>query len=389
MFPLVLKGYSVDLNVNEGKLLAREWYFDGLKGQERKHILKPRQHTYDSLFVISDRGKITVSALDWLQKYGIPATFLDTKGKIRNQINTYQPNGKLRLAQFQACADTKRRLQIGKEIIRAKLTRQNEVIEYLKQRYDISENLSDGIKEIDHAKTTKEILGIEGITANRYFEILKQTLQFPDRDNGFTHRPMNSIEPVNSLLNYGYELLASMIRHSLNKGGLETSIGYIHEIQPGKEPLVYDIQEPFRFLIDLTVIRIIEQNLLLKKDYTHNKDWIIRLTESGVNKLLNEIQATFNVPVKYKNKGYRWDTVIDLQIRDLANSLLNDTKPDFSSPKIQLKRRDSIDIRDKIRNMSYAEWKAKGYSKGSLHYLKHNLNKPNFKVYRKVREKFT
>lgn len=36
--------------------------------------------------------------------------------------------------------------------------------------------------------------------------------------------------------------------------------------------------------------------------------------------------------------------------------------------------------------MSYSEWKVMGYSKGSLYYLKHNLDKASFKVYKRARQ---
>lgn len=385
MFPLVLSGYSSDLNVREGKLLAREWVFENLEGKEVKHILKPRQHTFDSIFIYGDKGRITVSALEWLNRYNIPVTVLDRKGNITSQQLGNQNNGNLKIKQFESYY--KNRLEIGKEIIRAKISRQQEVIGYLSQRYDIKGKL-EGIKDISRAKSNKELLGIEGITANRYFSFLKEVLKFPDRDNGFTHRPMNSIDPINSLLNYGYSILESIIRHSLVSTGLDTTIGYVHEVQPGKEPLVYDFQEPYRFLIDLTVIRMIEQHTLKKAHFTHNKDWVIKLTRQGIEKLLSEIQLTFNTPVKYNGKFYKWDSVIDLQIREFANYLVGKAKmPDFAKPEIQLKRTDNQQIRGKIKNMSYAEWKKRGYSKGSLHYLKHNLDKPNFKVYGEVREK--
>lgn len=357
-----------------------------LRGKENKNILKPRQHAYDSVFVVSDRGNISVSALDWLQKYGIPLTFLTTNGKIRNQTIDYQANGRLRIKQFASYQNN--RLEIGKEIIRAKIKRQDEVLHYLKQRYEVKNTLEQQIKDIDKAKTIESIRGIEGISANRYWQNITDILGFESRDNGFTHRPMSAIERENSLFNYGYSVLAGMIRQSLNKAGFETSIGYIHEIASGKEPLVYDWQEPYRFLIDLTVIRMLENKILKNGDYGHTKDWVIILKKAGISKILDEIRLTFNTPVKFKGKSYKRDTVIDLQIKEFANHLTDDKSFELSKPELNLVRTDNADMREKIKNMTYGEWKAKGYSKGSLHYLKHNVDKPSFKVYGKINKKF-
>jgi hypothetical protein len=38
--------------------------------------------------------------------------------------------------------------------------------------------------------------------------------------------------------------------------------------------------------------------------------------------------------------------------------------------------------------MTYKEWKEAGRIKGSLYYMKHNLEKGNFKVYKRSIEKF-
>jgi CRISPR/Cas system-associated endonuclease Cas1 len=39
---------------------------------------------------------------------------------------------------------------------------------------------------------------------------------------------------------------------------LDAHVGFLHEMNPSKNSLAYDLQEPFRFLVDLTVISLIE-----------------------------------------------------------------------------------------------------------------------------------
>jgi len=69
--------------------------------------------------------------------------------------------------------------------------------------------------------------------------------------------------------------------------------------------------------------------------------------------------------------------------RELAHYLLgNKNKIDFTEPTPILERQDTQEIRNKILKMNYTEWRRQGFSKGTLHYLKHNAqsNKP-FKIY--------
>ncbi len=44
----------------------------------------------------------------------------------------------------------------------------------------------------------------------------------------------------------------------------------------------------------------------------------------------------------------------------------------FIKPEYEIERVDSYEIRHKILNISYADWKKLGFSKGALHYMKQN-----------------
>ena len=45
---------------------------------------------------------------------------------------------------------------------------------------------------------------------------------------------------------------------------------------------------------------------------------------------------------------------------------------DFSNPYYTVERQDSGGIRQKILGISYTDWKKRGFSKGTLHYMKRN-----------------
>ena len=139
---------------------------------------------------------------------------------------------------------------------------------------------------------------------------------------------------------------------------------------------------------DLSVVAS-DDDIFYKKDFIRTENYIIRLKEKAVEKLVNELNQTFSNTVKYKNKNYQWSTIIDIKARELANYLLGKTKSiDLSKPNYKLDREDNNKIRDLITNISYSEWKKLGFSKGSLHYLKQNARSDEpFKIYGKMREK--
>ncbi|MEM3289976.1 MAG: CRISPR-associated endonuclease Cas1 [Candidatus Micrarchaeaceae archaeon] len=52
-----------------------------------------------------------------------------------------------------------------------------------------------------------------------------------------------------------------MIRNYINTIGFEPSIGFLHEIAKSKTPLVYDVQELFRLVSDLSVMQLLEEKI--------------------------------------------------------------------------------------------------------------------------------
>ena len=67
-----------------------------------------------------------------------------------------------------------------------------------------------------------------------------------------------------------------MIRETTNSIGLDNPIGYLHGIAPPKHPLVYDLQELFRYVIDYSVIELLETKLK-KSDFIVTENYHIRL----------------------------------------------------------------------------------------------------------------
>lgn len=160
-------------------------------------------------------------------------------------------------------------------------------------------------------------------------------------------------------------------------------------MNPSKNSLAYDLQEPFRFLVDLAVIKLTETNGIDKKDFIRNESYSLRLRPTGAKKLTDAVNSCFNTRVSYQNKMSMWSYVMFLKARELAQCLVGKRQGiDFVNPHYATKRQDTSDIRQKILSISYTDWKKLGYSKGTLHYMKQNAkaDKP-FTLNAHVRER--
>jgi CRISPR-associated protein Cas1 len=178
---------------------------------------------------------------------------------------------------------------------------------------------------------------------------------------------------VDVMINYGYALLEAECLRVINAVGLDPHVGFLHEMNTSKNSLAYDLQEPFRFLVDLAVLSLIERDCMEKKDFIRTESYSLRLRPTGAKKLTEEINLWFNKRVSYKGNMTMWSYVMFLKTRELAQYLTDKRKDiDFIVPQYETKRQDSSDIRKKILSISYSDWKKLGFSKGTLHYMKKN-----------------
>jgi len=175
------------------------------------------------------------------------------------------------------------------------------------------------------------------------------------------------------MLNYGYALLEAECIRAIDTAGLDAHVGFLHEMNPSKNSLAYDLQEPFRFIVDIAVINLIEKEAMDNKDFTRTESYSLRLRPSGAKKLTAEFNTMMNGKVEYRKRNTTWGTVLLLKARELAQYLVGTRKTiDFNKPAYVGKRDDTDLLRKKILDIGYTEWKKMGFSKGTLHYMKKN-----------------
>ena len=85
----------------------------------------------------------------------------------------------------------------------------------------------------------------EGNCAKRYWQ-----LYFPSIGWSSTSRDRKENTAPNQMLNYGYTVLAALCHRSLLVHGLTPTLGVKHTTRYKSAPLVYDLMEPFRPLVD-------------------------------------------------------------------------------------------------------------------------------------------
>ena len=404
--PLFLCGFGTRLSVRRRRLVVREGRFAPLSftrlrttGEFREPMraqFRPRQLPYDSIIVEGSSGMITFEAMRWLMHHATPVFMLDYDGSLLSAIMPPQPiRGDLRRAQVEAHLDSEKRLMIARAFIEAKLERSGQILDWLGESHDIEGEIRRFRKEacaLRSAKTVDQIRSVEARSAEVYWQAFQKAvpskLEFRSRSmKARSRRARNASDPVNALLNYGYAFLQSCVRRAVNMTGLDASLGFLHEEKPAATPLMYDFQEPYRWLVDYTVLRMILSRIFSWDDfYFTGDDYRLRMKPPLLDRYVELLREQFNSGVVYGGGRLMWDTVILRKCQELARYLLGKTdRFDLKTPRPVLERSDTREMREKILSLSGREARGLGLGKSTVHYLrKRAREQESFRIYEPV-----
>ena len=216
-----------------GATLAKERGFIVCRAQDKSERKLPHEDL--RAVIIAARG-VTLTS-------NFVSAVLETDGIILHCNESYQPCGVT--APLERVIDQRaflnqtsrpKRLneRIWQRILRGKTVNQQRVLEHKELR---SPHLELALKsgKID-----------EGNCAKRYWQ-----LYFPAIGWTSTKRDRKENTAPNQMLNYGYTVLAALCHRSLIVHGLTTALGVQHATRYRSTPLVFDIMEPFRPVVDM------------------------------------------------------------------------------------------------------------------------------------------
>ena len=284
--------------------------------------------------------------------------------------------GELRLAQFASHNDPKRRAEIARAILEVKLSKSVELLRFLSRFYPCDPAPVE--VEVERGPSAESIPGLmvwEGRTAVAYWAEFAKVVnrlwpeaQFVTRKGRGKSWAQSATDPVNALLNFGYSLLEGRVRHAVNSVGLEPSVGWLHETAASKLPVVYDLQEPFRWLVDLSVIETIAgRQLDRKRDFITTENYHVRLRPHAVGLLAGRLSENFNRTVPFGGQRRTFDAILFEMIHKIARHLLGQSKRlDLSFPFRALDGAVDRDATETISALSYAEARKLGISKAGL-----------------------
>jgi CRISPR-associated protein Cas1 len=157
-------------------------------------------------------------------------------------------------------------------------------------------------QKLSNAHGLREIMKVEADVGKLYYPtfaaVFRPELEFHSRNSRRTYRPTDATDVINALLNYGFSILYAEVAKQLNALGLDCYVGFYHKTHESRVPLVYDMIEPFRHLIDRSVFEI--QDEIRKKDYAFSRKGVVVLSNELKSKYIDLLASIFDRKRDYK-----------------------------------------------------------------------------------------
>jgi CRISP-associated protein Cas1 len=159
--------------------------------------------------------------------------------------------------------------------------------------------------------------------------------------------------------------LESVCRSAIVTVGFLPEIGFVHEVAPSKLPLAYDMQEPFRLLVDLSVIELLTDSKVDRKaDFIVTENFHIRLRPAAATAIMERLSASMNRKVSVGGRSFSDEGLVTESARRLARCLTGE-KSDFKIGypfEVGESGHVDSDIARNVASMSYAEARTLGIS---------------------------
>ncbi len=294
--PLIIEGYGYFISLSQDNFILR----NSKKDIEEQQTIKETAH------VVIRGGGIALSS-DFLltcARRSIPIILLDHRNRptLVFSTKTFVPT-LLKLG--------KENLHFITRLIKDKIRRQHSVISYHARSLRKTKNIRDKLEinpdsylaelnkvytylsgkdeNVKDDKRRKILFLIEARAASNYWRsfsaLLEQKYFFHKRTK---HHPS---DPVNQLLNYGYAMLFGIVAGQAIRFGINLSVSLLHHRHNTYYPLLFDLIEPFRPIIDHIVMTFLHrQRRDLQDKHGNLKQSVLRRFRRSFSKIANKPQ---------------------------------------------------------------------------------------------------
>lgn len=295
-------------------------------------------HTLESIISFSYSGA-TPAFMGVCAKRGINLAFFSPFGKFLCRITgESRGNVLLRKQQYRTSDDNITSCTIAKNFILGKVFNCRWSIDRTIRDHALRVNaeqcrkaiqfLTNSMEKIKVEEDIATLRGLEGEAATVYFGVFDELIINQKEDfyfHGRNRRPPQDY--MNTMLSFGYTLLANDCAGALEGVGLDSYVGFMHRDRPGRKSLALDLMEELRpVLVDRFILTMVNNRQIRSEHFVTSENGAVEFTDTGKKKFLTAWQEHKKEQLThpYLNEKIFWGLVPHVQSLLLARYLRGD-----------------------------------------------------------------
>ncbi len=288
-----------NLRVCNGELLLEE----NISEDKKKTLTKFPFQKILGLFII---GHITVTTplIEKCRKFNVALVVM--KPNLRPVFywsDAAEANYLLRQRQYDYSKDD---LSIARVLVHNKLLSQLSALKKTRKKDELTvcaiEHCTAALNTVFDVDDYNSLLGLEGAASKYYFNAYFQGLDWNGRN------PRLKCDVINVVLDIGYTILFNFMECFIRMFGFDLYIGVYHRLWFKRKSLVCDLMEPFRCLIDHTVLLAFHRKQFVEKDFEKIKSEYYLKREKSVDyyRVFYDVLIDYKVDIfQYVQSYYR------------------------------------------------------------------------------------
>ena len=325
--------------------------------KENKRILVTKEGTVllsipifkvSEIVLIGSAGLTTPAMLALLDN-GIHVNLLSRSGSLRGKlISMHSSNIPLLKVQFIRSEDAGFKLTLSKAFVNGKLhncrvmalrMRRNENLSAeFQSKMDLAlGQLSQCLERAANCENIGLLRGYEGLGTRAYFSIFRLALNPVERLKFENRQRRPPRDPLNSMLSFGYSLLANSLASACEIAGLDANLGFFHTAGNCKPALALDLMEEFRpIIVDSIVLRAVNEKRLQEKDFFIGEGGKCLFTRHGLRIFLLMYSKRIQQHIVSPLNGikYSYQRAFEEQVRQIR-SILEGNKSTYQSFRVR------------------------------------------------------
>jgi CRISPR-associated endonuclease Cas1 len=293
--PLILCGHGIRIRVDHNTLLIRNGFTHYPQKSEEIRFFPGDANLPDRVMILDGSGGLSFDSLNWMSEQGISIIRLDFRGRPSFVGGPSGQFAKSENVRWQlSVKGSEKASQINRKLIQAKFAASIETISAIfpglpttKLAITRIRQVSATLQKLPISAPQISLLGLEGAAAAEYFRAWHKTplnwkvlnrkpipetwLEIGSRQMAWRRDANYARHPINAMLNYGYAVAISNVRSAIIAAGFDPSIGFAHQRKRNPIPLVYDLMEPLRPVVDRKILEFALSHTFTPGDFTINK----------------------------------------------------------------------------------------------------------------------